>query len=120
MKFFREYLDKFVLVFLDGIMIYSKTKEEDDKHLKLMLEILRKNQLYGNVLKYELYTSHVQYIGHIISIVRLVIDLKKIEVVLDLPTFTNIFEICSFMGLPGYYRKFVKDFLKLAYPITQL
>ena len=109
-----------MLVFLDDILVYSKTMEEHDQHLRLVLQILRENQLFGKLSKCEFYSPIVHYLGHIISFEGLVVEPKKIEAIMNWPTPKNVSEIRSFMELTSYYRKFVKNFSKLAYPITQL
>lgn len=107
---YQEYLDKFVLVFLDDILIYSRSEEEHNHHLRLTLYILRRNKLYGKISKYEFYVSHIQYLGHIISASGISIDPKKIEAIMSWPAPTNVIEVISFMGLARYYRRFVQKF----------
>lgn len=117
---FQKYLDQFMLVFLDDILVYSKNVEEHDRHLRLVLQILKENQLFGKLSKCEFYSPTVHYLGHIIFAKGLVVDPKKIKAIIDWPAYKNVSEIRSFVGLVGYYKKFVKNFSKLVYPITQL
>lgn len=117
---FHEFLDKFVLVFLDDILIYSKNKSDHDHHLRIVLDVLRKHQLYGKLSKCDFYVPQVQYLGHIISAEGVIIDPKKIEAIMSWPTPTNVSEVRSFMRLAGYYCCFVKDFSKIANPIISL
>lgn len=115
---FQEYLDQFMLVFLDDILVYSKNVEEHDRHLRLVLQVLRENQLFKKLAKCEFYSPTIHYLRHIISIKGLAIDLKKIKAIIDWPTLKNVSEIRSFMGLASYYKNLSKTSQKLAYPIT--
>ena len=90
---FRSYLDRFVLVFLDDILIYSKSEKEHEEHLRLVLQCLRDNQLYANAAKCDLFQSEIQYLGHIISCEGIFIDPAKIQTIVDWPTPTNVLEI---------------------------
>jgi hypothetical protein len=100
---FREYLDKFVQVFIDDILIYSQTTEEHDEHLCLVLQCLRENKLYGKLSKCSFYQSKIHYLGHVISNEGIVVDPMKVEAIMECPTPTNVQEVCIFMGLAGYY-----------------
>lgn len=117
---FRSYLDRFVLVFLDDILIYSKIQKEHEEHLRLVLQCLRDNQLYANLAKCEFFQSEIQYLGHIISGEGISVDPAKIQAIVDWPTPTTVSEIRSFMGLAGYYRRFIQNFSRIAHPITSL
>ena len=119
-KIFMEYLDKFVVVFLDDILIYSKTEEEHAEHLRLVLETLREHQLYAKLSKCEFWLSEVAFLGHVVSAGGISVDPEKIQAILDWLSPTNVFEIRSFLGLAGYYRKFVEGFSSIAKPLTQL
>lgn len=112
---YQQYLDKFVLIFLEDILVYSRTHEEHDQHLKLSLQILRENKLYGKLSKCAFYQNQIDYLGYVIFEQGLAVDPKKIIIVHDWPT-PNVSEVKSFMGVFGYYRKFIKS--KIAYPIT--
>ena len=89
-NFFSQYLDKFVLVFLDDILIYFKNEVEHEEHLRLVLHILRKNQLYSKLNKLGFYQSKVQYLGHIISKEGIVVDLEKIATIMEWPTLVRM------------------------------
>jgi hypothetical protein len=117
---FREYLDKFVQVFIDDILIYSRTTEEHDEHLRLVLQCLREHKLYGKLSKCSFYQSRIHYLGHVISGEGIVVDPAKVEAIMEWPAPTNVMEVRSFMGLAGYYRRFVEGFSKIANPITEL
>ncbi|MCG8407061.1 MAG: reverse transcriptase family protein, partial [Phycisphaerales bacterium] len=114
------YLDVFVLVFLDDILIYSKTKAEHLKHLRLVLEKLREYRLYGREKKCAFMQPSVEYLGHRISRQGLEVCQDKVKKVLDWPTPTNVKEVRSFMGISSYYRKFIIDFSKIARMLTDL
>jgi hypothetical protein len=117
---FREYLDKFVQVFIDDILIYSRTTEEHDEHLHLVLQCLREHKLYGKLSKCSFYQSRIHYLGHVISGEGIAVDPAKVEAIMEWPAPTIVTEVHSFMGLAGYYRRFVEGFSKIAGPITEL
>jgi hypothetical protein len=117
---FREYLDKFVQVFIDDILIYSRMTEEHDEHLRLVLQCLREHKLYGKLSKCSFYQSRIQYLGHVISDEGIAVDLAKVEAIMEWPAPMNVTEVRSFMGLSGYYRWFVEGFSKIANPIMEL
>ena len=117
---FKNYLDKFVIVFLDDILIYSKSEEEHEEHLRIALQVLRDNQLYVKLSKCLFYQRQIQYLGHVISEEGISIDPSKIEAIKEWPSLKNVIEVRSFMGLVGYYRRFIEDFSRIAHPITAL
>jgi hypothetical protein len=119
-KVFMEYLDKFVVVFIDDILIFSKTEEEHEKHLRMVLEKLRWNQLYANFSKCQFWLMEVTFLGHVISAGGISVDPSKVKDVLNWMPPTNASEIHSFLRLAGYYRRFIKDFSKIAKPMTRL
>jgi hypothetical protein len=106
-KVFMEYLDKFVVVFIDDILIFSKNEEEHDEHLHLVLQKLRENQLYAKLSKCEFWLKEVSFLGHIIS-GGISVDPSKVESVLSWNTPQNVSDIQSFLGLAGYYRRFIE------------
>jgi hypothetical protein len=119
-KVFMEYLDKFVVVFIDDILIFSKTKEEHEKHLRMVLEKLRSNQLYAKFSKCEFWLTEVAFLGHVISAGGILVHPSKVKDVLNWMPPTNASEIHSFLGLAGFYRRFIKDFSKIAKPMKRL
>jgi hypothetical protein len=119
-KVFMVYLDKFVVVFIDDILVYSETKEEHEEHLRLVLEKLRANQLYAKFSKCEFWLTEVAFLGHVISAGGVSVHPGKVKDVLNQKPTTDVLEIRSFLGLAGYYRRFIQDFSKIAKPMTQL
>jgi hypothetical protein len=119
-KVFMEYLDRVMVVFIDDILIFSKTMEEHEGHLRLVLEKLRSNQLYAKFSKCEFWLTEVAFLGHVISAGGVSVDPGKVKDVLNGMPPTTISEIRSFLRLAGYYRQFIKDFSKIAKPMTKL
>ncbi|GJT82316.1 putative reverse transcriptase domain-containing protein [Tanacetum coccineum] len=116
----KAYLDKFMIVFIDDILIYSRNKEEHANHLRIILELLRKEKLYAKFSKYDFWISIVQFLGHLIDSQGLHVDLAKIEAVKNWVSPTTPIEIRQFLGLSGYYRRFIKDFSKITKSLTEL
>jgi hypothetical protein len=119
-KVFMEFLDKFVVVFIDDILIYSKSEEEHATHLRLILETLREHQLYAKFSKCEFWLKEVGFLGHVLSAGGVSVDPKKIKSVMEWEAPTTQTEVRGFLGLAGYYRKFVEGFSSIARPMTQL
>ncbi|XP_074277889.1 putative mitochondrial protein AtMg00860 [Silene latifolia] len=119
-RVFSPYLDKFVMVFIENILVYSKTKEEHEEHLNIVLQTLREHQLYAKLSKCEFWLEKVGFLGHVISREGVAMDPTKIEAVSKWVAPKNVAEIRSFLGLAGYYRRFVKDFSKIARTLTSL
>jgi hypothetical protein len=115
---FREYLDKFVIVFLDDTLIYSKSEEENEHHLRMVLQVLREHQLYAKLRKCSFYKKQIHYLGHIISTDGIAMDPEKIEAIIEWSVPKNVTKVRSFMGLVGYYMIFIDGFSKIAHPIT--
>jgi hypothetical protein len=116
----NKFLDRFVLVFIDDILIYSKRREEYEEHLKLVLQVLREHQIYAKFSKCDFFQKQVQYLGHVISKEGVAVDPNKIKSIMDWPTPKDISNIRSFMGLAGSYRRFIKGFSEINFPITSL
>ena len=116
----RPYLDKFVVVFIDDILIYSKTKEEHDGHLRLVLELLRKEKLYAKFSKCEFWMKEVQFLGHVVSKNGIHVDPSKIDAVRNWRRPETPTEIRQFLGLAGYYRRFIENFSKIAQLLTMI
>ncbi|GJU25081.1 putative reverse transcriptase domain-containing protein [Tanacetum coccineum] len=116
----KPYLDKFVIVFIDDILIYSKNKKEHEGHLKAILELLKKEELYVKFSKCEFWIPKVQFLGHVIDSQGIHVDPAKIESIKDWASPKTPTEIRQFLGLAGYYRRFIEGFSKIAKPMTKL
>jgi hypothetical protein len=103
-KIFMEYLDQFIVVFIDDILIFSKTKEEHEMHLRLVFEKLRAHQLYAKFSKCVFWLTEVAFLGHVISVGGVSVDPRKVKDILDRMPSINVSEIRSFLGLVGYYQ----------------
>jgi hypothetical protein len=119
-KVFMEYLDKFVVVFIDDILIYSKSYSDHEEHLRLVLQKLRDNQLYAKYSKWEFWIGEVPFLGHIISNGGISVDPAKVKEIMEWSVSTTVKEIQSFLGLTGYYRRFIEGFSKITKPMTSL
>ena len=116
----KPYLDKFVIVFIDDILIYSKTQEDHVIHLRILLELLRQEKLYAKFSKCEFWLPEIQFLGHIINASGIQVDPVKIEAVSKWEIPKSPTEVRSFLGLAGYYKRFIKDFSRIAVPLTTL
>nr|GEZ58441.1 reverse transcriptase domain-containing protein [Tanacetum cinerariifolium] len=116
----KPYLDKFVIVLIDDILIYSKDEKEHKEHLKAILELLKKEELYAKFSKCEFWIPKVQFLGHVIDSQDIHVDPAKIKSVKDWASPKSPTEIRQFLGLAGYYRRFNEGFSKIAKPITKL
>src|SRR6185312_3093965 len=117
---FMPDLDKFVVVFIDDILVYSKNEEDRAKHLRIVLQRLRDHQLYAKFSKCEFWLDRVKFLGHTISSEGIAVDPSKVQEVMDWKSPTSVHQIRSFLGLAGYYRRFIPDFSKIAKPMTEL
>ncbi|GJX95610.1 putative reverse transcriptase domain-containing protein [Tanacetum coccineum] len=116
----KPFLDKFVIVFIDGILIYSKNKKEHKKHLKAILELLKKEELYAKFSKCEFWLPKVQFISHVIDSQGIHVDPAKIESIKYWSSPKIPMEIRQFLGLVRYYRRFIEGFSNIAKPMTKL
>ncbi|GJR99246.1 reverse transcriptase domain-containing protein [Tanacetum coccineum] len=116
----KPYLDKFVIVFIDDILIYSRDEKEHEEHLKTILELLKKEELYAKFSKCEFWIHTVKFLGHVIDSSGIHVDPTKIEAVKNWASPTTPSEIRQFLGLAGYYRRFIEGFSKIAKPMTEL
>ena len=119
-RVFKDYLDRFVIVFIDDILIYSSSEEEHEYHLRLVLQRLREHQLYAKFSKCEFWLPQVAFLGHIVGKDGILVDPSKIEAVKNWPRPASVSEVRSFLGLASYYRRFVEGFSKIAVPLTEL
>src|SRR6185312_13490537 len=119
-KVFMDELDKFVVVFIDDILIYFKSAQEHEQHLRVVLEKLRANKLYVKFSKCEFWLEKVAFLGHILTTEGVAVDPEKVEAVSNWQQPTNVSEIRSFLGLVGYYRRFIEGFSKIVWPMAEL
>jgi hypothetical protein len=119
-RMLHEYLDDFVIVFLDDILIYSKSEEEHERHLSLVLEALRKNQFYAKMKKCAFWLSKVSFLGHVINQHGISVDPKNFATMVKWQRPSNVTKIHNFLGLAGYYRRCMRDFSIIAKPMTRL
>ena len=119
-RIFHPYLDQFVVVFVDDILIYSQLEWEHEYHLRIVLQLLRDHQLYAKLSKCEFCLTEVRFLGHVVSASGVSVDPEKVEVVMSWERLKSVFEIRSFLGLVGYYKRFIEDFSRIAEPMTRL
>ena len=117
-RVFYPYLDQFVVVFIVDILVYSKDAQEHEHHLRIVLQILREKQLFAKLSKCDFWLKEVSFLGHIISAEGIRVDLVKIEAVMNWKPRQNVTEMRSFLGLVGYYRRFIQGFLIIASSLT--
>nr|GFA21053.1 putative reverse transcriptase domain-containing protein [Tanacetum cinerariifolium] len=116
----RPFFDKFVIVFIDDILIYSKNKEEHEEHLRIILELLQKEKLYAKFSKCEFWLDSVKFLGHVINSQGVHIDPAKVEAIKNWTAPKTPTEVRQFLGLAGYYRRFIEGFSLIAKPLTKL
>jgi len=114
------YLDKFVIVFMDDILVYSKNEEENVEHLVVVLRLLREHQLHAKLSKCSFFQTKVCYLGHVVSKEGIAVDPEKIMTIIQCVDPRNVDEVRSFMGLVGYYRRFIRNLSQIAYLIMSL
>lgn len=117
---FNPYLDNFVLIFIDDILVYSKNAEEHKENLQKVLELLRKHHFYANFSKCDFLKEEIQYLGHVIFVEGISVDPEKIRTIMEWKVPQDMAEIRSFMGLAGYYQRFIESFSKISFPINSL
>ena len=119
-RVFQPYLDQFVIVFVDDILIDSQSKREHEDHLRIVLQLLKDHQLYTKFSKCEFWLIEVRFLGHVVLASGVSVELEKVEAVISWERPKSVFEIRSFLGLAGYYKRFIEDFSRLAAPMTRL
>ncbi|MCO5547717.1 hypothetical protein L7F22_001168 [Adiantum nelumboides] len=120
MDIFKPYLDDFVLVFFDNILVYSKNKTDHEDHLRKVLDILREHKLYAKLSKCTFFSPKIVYLGFILSENGISIDPAKVQDIVDWPVPTNSNELRRFLGIIGWYRTFIKGYVTIAAPLTNL
>ena len=116
-RVFCPYLDRFVIVFIADILVYSRSELEHERHLGLVLQTLRQYQLYAKFSKCEFWLSRVGFLGHVVAADGIYVDPQKVEAVASWEQQTTVTEVRSFLGLAGYYRRFIEGFSKIARPL---
>ncbi|WMV59378.1 hypothetical protein MTR67_052763 [Solanum verrucosum] len=117
---FQKHLRKFILVFFDDILVFSRTLEEHVDHLRTTFELLVQHQLFAKESKCVFAAKKVEYLGHYISVDGVATDPKKVEAVQSWPEPTNLKQLRDFLGLAGYYRRFIKGYGVISKPLTDL
>lgn len=117
---FRPHLRKFILVFIDDILVYSQTFEQHISHLEFALQLLRDNCYYAKTSKFSFGKVHISFLGHVISEKGVGVDRDKVQAVLEWPVPINVKELRGFLGLTSYYCRFVKGYGMMARPLTEL
>jgi hypothetical protein len=117
---FMTELDKFVVVFIDDILVYSKNEDKHIEHLHIVLQRLCDHRLYAKLSKCEFWLREIKFLGHTISQDGISVDPKKVQEVMNWKPPTTVRQIRSFLGLAGYYRRFILDFSRIAKPMTEL
>jgi hypothetical protein len=117
---FMPELDKFVVVFIDDILVYSKNEDEHTEHLHIVLQRLRDHCLYAKLSKCEFWLREIKFLGHTISQHGISVDPEKVQEVMYWKPPTTVRQIRSFLGLAGYYRRFIPDFSRIAKPMTEV
>ena len=109
-----------MVVFIDGILVYSKNKEEREKHLRVVLQTLKEHKLFAKLKKCEFWLDQISFLGHVVSKDGISVDPGKVEAVLSWKRPTTMFEVISFLGMGGYYKRFIESFFKISQSLTRL
>ena len=120
LRVFQPYLDQFVVVFMDYILIYSKSEKEYEDHLRIVLHALRNHRLYAKFSKCEFWLTKVRFLGHVVLASGVSMDPEKVKAVMSWERPKSVFKIHNFLGLAGYYKRFIEEFSRLAAPMTKL
>ena len=116
----HKYLDKFMVVFIDDILIYSKSKEEHEEHLKIVLQELGEHQLFAKFSKCDFFKDKIQYLGQVVTKEGIFVHPEKIQEIEDWSVPKDVTDVRSFMGITSYYQRFIEGFSRISNPITSL
>ena len=119
-RVFQPFLDRFVVVFIDDILVYSETEAKHDEHIRIVLRVLREKELFAKFSKCEFWLREVTFLGHVVSAEGIKVDPQKIEAILEWKPPRSVSKIRSFLGLAEYCRRFVEGFSVMAAPLTKL
>ncbi|XP_047256229.1 uncharacterized mitochondrial protein AtMg00860-like [Capsicum annuum] len=117
---FRPYLDSFVIVFINDILVYSRSSENHTQHLRIVLHVLREHVLFAKFFKCEFWLESISFVGHVVSKAGIIVDATKISAIHNWARPISLTEVSSFIGLAGYYRRFVESFDTILSPMTRL
>ncbi|XP_043705410.1 uncharacterized mitochondrial protein AtMg00860-like [Telopea speciosissima] len=117
-RVFQDVLDKYVIVFIDDILVYSKSEEEHADHLRFVLQRLWEKQMYAKFSKCEFWLQQVAFLGHLVSAKGIEVDPGKVQSIVNWETPKNVADIRSFLGLASYYRRFIENFSKISTRMT--
>ena len=116
----QTYIDQFIVVFIDDIVVYSNTREEHATHLRIILQTLKEHQLFAKQEKYDFWMTEMKFLGHVVSQEGILVDPAKVDTILQWQRPKNVMEIHNFLGLAGYYRRFIEGFSRIVAPLTRL
>ena len=116
----RTFIGKFVVVYFDDILIYSKNLNKHLDHLRNVLSVLRSEQLYANLKKCTFCMGKIMFLGYVVTAQGIEMDEEKVKAILDWPTLKSVSEVRSFHGLASFYKRFVKNFSTIATPLTEI
>ena len=117
---FHDYLDKFLIVYLDDIVVYRRNLQEHLHHLEIIFQRLRQHKLYAKLEKCQFMQKQIKFLGHLVSAEGVKVNPKKVQAILDWPVPRTVKDVRSFIGISGYYRKFIQNYSKVAAPLTEL
>lgn len=119
-RVFKSYLDRFIIVFIDDIQVYSRNPSEHEQHLRMVLQMLQEHALYAKFTKCEFWLNRMVFLGHVVTSDGISVDPTKVEAVINWPRPAMVIEVRSFLSLAGYYRRFMEQFSSIAASLTQL